>query len=134
MSAEKHDIKDRSDIEVLVNSFYDKIKADATVGYIFNDIIGDDWSKHMPVMYSFWETVLLGKAGYQGNPIIKHIEVDKRIELKTEHYERWLSIWQNTVNEMFVGDVANNAKDKAKTMMQLIDMKVTAARTGKSIL
>lgn len=128
------DIRSREDIEMLVNSFYDKVRKDDVIGYIFQQIIGDDWSHHLPIMYSFWETVLLNKAGYSGNPVKKHIEIDKKVPLQQEHYERWLQLWHETLDNLFAGEVAETAKIRAGAMMQLIDMKVQWAREGKSIL
>ena len=89
MEAEHKDIATRADIEHLVNTFYDEVKADDTIGYIFNKIIGDDWSKHLPIMYQFWETVLFGKAGYVGNPVRKHVELDKQMPLEQQHCAFW---------------------------------------------
>lgn len=128
------DIRSREDIEMLVNSFYDKVRKDDVIGYIFQQIIGNDWSHHLPIMYSFWETVLLNKAGYSGNPVKKHIEIDKKVPLQQEHYERWLQLWHETLDNLFAGEVAETAKIRAAAMMQLIDMKVQWAREGKSIL
>jgi hemoglobin len=129
----KNDITSRQDIEKLVDAFYEKVKADDTIGYIFHTIIGSDWSHHLPIMYQFWETVLLNKAGYTGNPVKKHIDIDKQLPLKPEHYERWLKLWYETVDNLFEGTVANEAKKRATLMMQLIAMKVDMVRQGKTI-
>lgn len=134
MNTDKQDITGREDIELLVNTFYGRVRSDETIGYIFQNIIGDDWSHHLPIMYGFWETVLFGKAGYAGNPVRKHIEVDKAIPLTEEHYNRWQLLWNTTVDSLFTGDVATEAKKKAATMIQLISMKVSMARDNKSIL
>lgn len=128
------DITNRQDVEQLVNTFYDKVKADTTIGHIFQTIIGDDWSHHLPVMYSFWETVLFGKAGYVGNPIKKHIDLDKQIPLEKAHYDRWQALWNETVDALFAGPIADDAKYKAGNMVNLISMKVVMARDGKSIM
>lgn len=128
------DIKTPEDIKLLVDSFYDKVKADPVIGYIFNEIIGDDWSQHLPVMYRFWTTVLLAQPGYVGNPIKKHIDLDKKITLKKEHYAQWLQLWKATVDSLYSGPVADDAKYKAENMVNLIDIKVKMARNGKSIM
>lgn len=128
------DIANREDIEVLVNSFYDVLKHDDVVGFIFKDIIGNDWSHHLPVMYTFWEAVLLGKTGYTGNAVQKHIAIDKSIPLLSVHFERWQQVWNKTVDTLFEGTIAEDAKKKAASMIQLISFKVNAARSGKSIL
>lgn len=127
------DIQNRNNIEDLVNTFYDKVRKDETIGFIFNKIIGDDWSHHLPIMYQFWETVLLNVPGYTGNPVKKHIEVDKLIPLEQNHYNRWLELWRETIDELFAGEKAEEAKKRAALMMQLIDFKVTDARKGKSL-
>ena len=63
----KKDIKTREDIELLVISFYDKVKADDTIGYIFNDVAKVNWEKHLPVMFDFWENILFFTGGYLGS-------------------------------------------------------------------
>lgn len=128
------DILSEYDIQLLVNTFYDKVKQDGVIGYIFNTIIGKDWSHHLPIMYSFWGMVLLNKEGYKGNVMGKHIALDKQIPLEPAHYERWLQLWQQTVDELFAGNTADTAKEKARLMIQLIATKVNLARDGKSII
>lgn len=130
----KSDINDSADIVMLVNSFYDVLKQDEMIGFIFKQVIGDDWSHHLPVMYTFWEAVLLGKTGYTGNAVQKHIAIDKNIPLQPEHFERWQQVWNTTVDRLFEGEIAEDAKKKAASMIQLISFKVNAARQGKSIL
>lgn len=130
----KQDIGDSNDIELLVNTFYEEVKKDDIIGHIFHKIIGEDWSHHLPVMYSFWEMVLLGKQGYSGNPVRKHVDVDRQVPLSEEHYQRWLQLWEATTDSLFAGDKADEAKKRAAIMMQLISMKVQAARDDKSIL
>jgi hemoglobin len=128
------DIANRHDIELLVNSFYDSVRKDELIGFIFNTIIGNDWSHHLPIMYRFWESVLLSKPGYEGNPVKKHIDIDKQIELQKEHFERWLALWNKTVDSLFSGEVAELAKNRASLMANLINIKVEMARDGKSLM
>jgi len=130
---EMKDIENRADIEGLIDSFYDKVRKDDTIGFIFNDIIGDDWSHHLPVMYQFWDMVLFSTAGYAGNPTKKHLEVDKRIPLEKVHFERWLQLWNETVDRLYTGEMAEMAKNKAMLMANLISMKVDMGRDGKLI-
>ena len=128
------DIRTNEDIELLVNSFYDKVRKDDVIGYIFNEQIGPDWSHHLPRMYSFWSLVLLDTPGYTGNTVSKHIELDKKTPLETAHYERWAALWNSTVDELFKGERADEAKKRAMLMKDLIQFKVERARTGKSLL
>lgn len=127
------DIANERDIELLVNTFYEQVRKDDVIGFIFNTIIGEDWSKHLPIMYQFWGTILLNKLGYKGNVINKHIELDKKIPLNTEHYERWGSLWQTTVDCLYSGPKADEAKNRAALMLNLIQMKVDWSRLPNSI-
>lgn len=127
------DITSKDDLIVLVNTFYDRVRRDELIGHIFNTIIGDDWSVHLPIMYTFWNTVLFGEEGYKGQAVGKHVEIDRKIPLQPEHFERWISLWRDTVDSLFEGPNAVRIKEKALTMLQLIQFKVDAARTGKSL-
>lgn len=134
MSNMRKDISDERDIRTLVDTFYDQVKKDDIIGFIFNTIIGEDWSHHLPIMYSFWTTILFNKQGYKGNVIQKHIEIDKKITLQKEHYDRWILLWQQTVDGLFEGEKADEAKNRASLMIQLISMKVDWSRLDNSIL
>lgn len=129
-----NDISTREDIEKLVNTFYDRVKTDGTIGFIFHQIVGEDWSHHLPVMYSFWETVLLAVPGYMGNPVKKHIDLDNRIRLEPQHFARWLQLWEATVDELFAGEIADMAKSKGMMLLNMIKMKVEMARGGFAVL
>lgn len=120
----RKEITERADIETLVQTFYKSVRADQTIGYIFNDIVQVDWDEHMPVMYDFWETVLFGKMAYKGNPMIKHIALNLKVKLTEEHFERWIEIWEETVSTLFSGEIAENAIDKANMMKHLMVTKI----------
>ena len=110
-SKTKPDIALPADVKTLIDAFYAKVQADDVIGYIFNDIAHVDWPKHLPVMYAFWEFLLLGNAdGYKGNPIQKHFDLHQKHPLKAEHFDRWVALFQSTVDEHFAGPVAENAK------------------------
>ncbi len=107
----KPDITTPADIRILIDSFYDKVQKDDVIGFIFNDIAQVDWPRHLPVMYAFWEFLLLGTPdAYHGNPIQKHFDLHQKIPLKIEHFDRWVSLFQSTVDEHFEGPTAESAK------------------------
>lgn len=124
------DIINRADIETLIDAFYDKVRKDNNIGPIFNAAIGNDWSHHLPIMYKFWDMVLFSAPGYAGSPVRKHTDLDKRIPLEKVHFDRWLELWNTTVDELFFGEIADMAKNKASLMANLIHMKVEMTRDG----
>jgi len=113
------EIKSREEIEVLVHRFYDKIRDDALLGPVFNSHIPDeDWPAHLVKLTDFWETNLMGVRKFKGSPSQKHIEVDKNLNYKTNqvHFGKWLQLWFETIDELYVGDLADKAKRAARKM------------------
>ncbi len=130
----KTDISNRDDIQKLVLSFYDKVKKDDVIGYIFNDVAKVNWEKHLPVMYDFWENVLFGSGNYSGNPMVTHTRLHEKTALSAEHFDRWKSIWIATVDELFEGDTAELAKQRAVSIANVMHIKVTQSKPGISKL
>lgn len=124
----KHDILTEADIKLLIDAFYKRVIADPIIGFIFTDVVALSWEKHIPIMNSFWSSVLLGKNTYSGNPMIKHIDLDKKIMLKKEHFDKWLQLWENTVQENFTGENASEAISRAKNIASLMQFKIEQSR------
>ncbi len=122
-------LANRQDVEKLVNTFYTKVLADETIGHIFTEVARLDFDLHMPVMYSFWETTLLGRLSYKGNPMAVHIRLDKKIKLTETHFNRWLELFNETVDELFEGEKANEAKNRATQIRHLMQYKVEQSRS-----
>ena len=59
------DIETRSDIEIMVNMFYDKIVKDNLLSPFFKNL---NFEKHLPKMVDFWAFVLLDEVGYRKAP------------------------------------------------------------------
>ena len=108
------------EIKLLVNTFYSRVRADNLLAPIFEEKIGDKWDKHLDTMYRFWQTVLLEDHTYHGSPLLKHIglPVDKI------HFERWISIFQQTLDDHFTGEVAMEARWRANRMAEMFAYKL----------
>lgn len=97
------------DVKLLVDSFYAKVRLDPLIGPIFIDVAKVDWDEHLPRLYKFWGDLLLGSNEYHRRPFPPHIPLN----LKLEHFERWLQLFIATVDEHFVGLKADEAKHRA---------------------
>jgi hemoglobin len=124
----KADIASANDLKLLLDTFYRKVLKDPTIAYIFTDVAKINLETHMPHLYAFWETVLFGTANYKGNPILKHIELDKKEALTETHFNQWKKLFFETIDELFVGEKANLAKEKANAMEFLMKMKIADSR------
>ena len=119
------DIENREDIEQLINAFYDKVKKDDVIGFIFNDVAKVNWEKHLPVMYDFWENIIFFTNKYSGNPMIVHTHLSQRAPLTKQHFERWLKLFSGTVDELFEGKRATLTKEKAQGIATIMQVKIS---------
>ena len=124
------EIENREDIFQLVSTFYAKVQKDPLLGPIFNTAI-QDWNAHLEHLTNFWESNLFFKKTYTGNPLEKHVEVDKKNnnEINEMHFGVWLNLWFETVDAMFIGERAQLAKNRARNMGTFIHLKIFEARS-----
>lgn len=108
------DISTSADVRLLIDQFYNKVRADEMLGFIFDEVAQVDWPHHLPIMYQFWEFLLLDTPdAYRGNPIQKHMDLHRKHPLKAKHFDRWLALFHSTVDEHFQGPKAEDAKFRA---------------------
>ena len=130
---DKKDINTREDVAFLVDSFYIKVRQDITLGPIFNNAI-TDWDKHLNHLTTFWESSLFFSRKlehkYKGNPLEVHVKVDQDHDnsITELHFGIWLNHWMQTIDELFQGQVADNAKRRARKMGTFLYLKIFEAR------
>lgn len=130
---EKREIKNRGDVFLLVSEFYNKIRKDAVLGPFFNRVI-TDWDAHIEKLTTFWETSLFMtkklEQRYYGNPLQVHINVDQENNnvITQEHFGLWMNLWFATLDEYFEGEIAQNAKNRARKMGTFMYINIFQAR------
>lgn len=126
---EKKDIQNREDVFLLVSEFYKKVRIDSVLGPFFNTVISD-WDVHIQRLTTFWESSLFLKTRYTGNPLQAHIKVDKdnNNSITELHFGLWLNLWYQTIDELFVGDYAENAKRRARKMGTFLYLNIFQSR------
>ncbi len=117
------------DIQWMVNQFYSKIKEDDLLGDIFNNIIQDRWDLHLEKMYNFWQTVLLNERTYFGSPFLPHA----KMPIEKIHFDRWLKLFYETIDENFYGPLAEKAKWQGERMAQMFLSKIEYYKNNNSI-
>lgn len=127
---ETKDLEHRKDVSKLVRAFYAKVRIDVVLGPIFNGII-TDWEAHLELLTDFWDTQLFLKRKYYGKPIKVHNEVDEKVNHTTtaEHFGLWLNLWFQTIDELFVGDNAFIAKNRARQISSMLYMQMFQNRS-----
>jgi len=122
----KKDIEGLEDIKVLVDDFYEQIRDDELLAPIFNFRLSTHWAPHLEKMYTFWNAALFGVKGYNGNPFMKHATM----ELNPEHFERWMGLFNQTIDIHFQGQIAEKAKIKAAVMAKMFMFKLNRIKQG----
>ncbi|MFC9362178.1 group III truncated hemoglobin [Rhodococcus sp. NPDC057014] len=107
------DIATRADLELLLRHFYGRAFADPVLEPVFETLMVIGLDDHLPVMCDFWETILLRTGVYRGSVGAVHRALHGRHGFTDRHFDRWVELWTSSVDELFLGDVAQQAKSEA---------------------
>lgn len=121
------DLAGRDDVEVLLRRFYGRALYDDLLGEPFAEIRAQGLESHLPVMCDFWETVLFRTGRYRRSALRAHQHVHYRVPLSANHFLRWLTLWNSTVDQMFAGPVAEHAKIQAARIAGAMHRRLTGA-------
>ncbi|HTK08796.1 MAG TPA: group III truncated hemoglobin [Ktedonobacteraceae bacterium] len=120
----KRDIENREDIELLISTFYHQATQDELIGFFFTDVAAIKLEEHLPTMYNFWENILFQTGNYHGGMMYKHILLHEKEPLRPQHFERWFALFEQTVDTNFAGPNAEEAKRRARTVIQTMPLKL----------
>lgn len=112
------DTIDRGSIEKLVRAFYAKVLDDALLSPFFIRALGDDlrndkWYEHLHTLDNFWLSLLTGEGRYMGDPLLPHMFLRG---LEEKHFERWLSVFRETLDSLFIPSIAIKIQGRAKAL------------------
>jgi hemoglobin len=110
-----------------VNVFYGRVRDDDLLGPIFDDVAHVDWATHLLRMYDFWESVLFSTATFKGTPLVVHRALARHVPLTTEAFDRWLALFQTTVDDLFSGTMADHAKKSAARIAATTEHSITVS-------
>ena len=115
----KPDIVSRNDIDGLMARFYDRAMTDPLIGHFFTEIARLDLAHHLPVIGDFWESNLFGTGVYakhRRNPLAVHAELARKAPLQRHHFQRWLEIFFETIDDSFAGVRAEFLKQRGQAI------------------
>lgn len=95
---------DEAMIDMVVETFYEKIRNDDQIGPIFNHRIGERWAAHLARMKDFWSSLMLTTGRYKGRPMQVHMQMS---EVTPEDFTRWLALFRDNAREVCSSDVAD---------------------------
>jgi hemoglobin len=103
---------DEAMIAAVVAAFYARARQDEVIGPVFNRVVAaEDWPEHIQTITDFWSSMLLGTRRYMGRPMPKHLAIP---ELSDEHFQRWLTLFRATAEELCPPHIAALFVDRAE--------------------
>jgi hemoglobin len=117
------DIENREDVNLLVNEFYTAVLKDELLAPHFAHI---DFTHHKPRMVDFWCFTLLDKGSFKGNIFDKHAP----LQINQTHFDRWLLLFEATLQQHFLGDKATLALQRAKLIGYTFASKMAQIKGG----
>jgi hemoglobin len=120
----KSDTATPEDVDKLVAAFYDRLLLDNLLGPIFQYIAKIDLKHHLPIIAAFWKDILLNTGNYKRNAFEPHRLLNDKIPLTEAHFARWLKHFNETVDTLYQGPMANTAKQRAQQIAQTMQNKL----------
>ncbi len=126
----KKDLEDRKDIEFLVDVFYNNVfKNDKLIPFFSGDL-NIDFEHHKPIMVDFWEFILFQTPMvYMRNVMNPHLELNKKMPIKPEHFQAWINLFSETIDTYFEGPKTEQAKESAKTIGLTMEYKIKSLKS-----
>lgn len=84
-------------IDLLVERFYERIRAHGVLGPVFDQAIGDKWPYHLARMKDFWASVAMNAGRYSGKPVPAHRRHSGSIQ--EWHFGIWLGLFRQTLED-----------------------------------
>jgi hemoglobin len=110
------DLDSREHIDFFVDRFYERMLADEQLAPIFVDVAEIDLGVHLPHIKDYWCKLLLGDNKYRRHTMDIHRQLHSKRTLQAQDFQRWLSFFTATVDDYFVGERAERAKQVAASI------------------
>ena len=110
---------DEASLGRLIPLFYQRVREDAALGPIFDDVVAD-WPEHLEKLVAFWSSVMLTSGRYKGNPMAAHLKHGARIT--PEMFDRWLALWAKATAEIVPPELAHALQAKAARIAESLSL------------
>lgn len=121
----KKDIENREDIYLLVKSFYVKLMSDDLMCHFFEDFKDQSHlEEHLQTLVDFWSNILFYTGEYRKNAMQPHLNLQGQKPFKQVHFERWISSFYKTLDELFEGDITHIARSRAQSIATVMQIKI----------
>jgi hemoglobin len=124
----KPDLDSREAIETFVDRFYARLLADERLAPVFLDVAGIDLAVHLPHIKDYWCKLLLGEQGYRRHTMNIHRQLHGKQPLEAEDFQRWLALFNATLDEGFSGEQTERARRIAAAIAGNMESSLSSGR------
>ena len=124
----KRDIESRKDLEVFIQSFYQKLLSDDQISFFFREVVPLDLNEHLPRLVDFWESLVFQQGSFRGNVMGLHLAMDRIYAIEKTHFNIWLSYFQETAQDLFAGPRSDRMQEQAESIALLMQVKIRQSR------
>ena len=113
---QRRDLDSRESIEAFVDLFYRRVLEDEQLAPIFLDVAAIDLTVHLPHIKNYWCKLLLGEKNYQRHTMNIHRQLHGKQPLQAVDFQRWLALFNATLDEGFAGERTERARQVAASI------------------
>jgi hemoglobin len=125
------DIENQDDLYYLVDNFYKRLLSDASISYLFTDVVKIKLEEHLPILVTFWSQAIFDTGGYFNNLTKIHLDINRKENLTPELFTIWLNHFKNSVDDNFVGTNAEKIKTQALSLATIMQIKINIDNKNK---
>lgn len=125
------DIENQDDLYYLVDNFYKRLLSDASISYIFTDVVKIKLEEHLPILVTFWSQAIFDTGGYFNNLTKIHLDINEKKNLTPELFKIWLNHFNDSVDDNFVGTNAEKIKTQALSLATIMQIKINIDNKNK---
>lgn len=124
-SISKPDISSKTDIKLIITTFYDKLLKDDEMFPFFEDIIQkNQLEHHLDVITNFWNDILFNTTDYRDNVMQKHLTKHSFVKFEKAHFAIWISYFTASITAFFNGENAERMKGRAQSIAMVMQVKM----------
>ena len=120
----KNDVTNREDLYLIVSEFYKKLLVNKELKHFFEKFQDKNTlEKHLNVLVDFWDNILFYSGTYQKNAMQPHINLHQKKPFSQIHFETWLQLFNESIDENFEGEQVSLLKNRALSVATVMRIK-----------
>ncbi|MCF6222298.1 MAG: group III truncated hemoglobin [Flavobacteriaceae bacterium] len=120
----KPDIINREDLHLIVSEFYIKLLNNEDLIHFFEKFKNTNTlKKHINTLVDFWDNILFYSGTYNKNAMQPHVQLHQKKPFSKKHFDLWLKLFNQSVDENFKGNNAHTIKTRALSIATIMKIK-----------